>query len=406
MTTALQAHHRSAFLKLAGTQPVERSMRMWWRNVSALGFTTGAVNPLGQAKNSRHPFIFQIGVHNRLDPLDHKQPQVSGTRYKLTVTHAGRGCGRVVISGWKPLSNAPWDSRKPLTVVKTAHTVVAGEPAVAAQIRRVARLAEKAATWNFTLLRTVHKMNYLEQKGFVTFVAANTREASTWFRPKDAPKPKGWAADPGNVAGFEYPMPGVQVWPSIKAHKVSASPTGGSRVVITPRGVHAGDVNLEGTLVHEYTHAIFRVNDLWSWAGGDPVSAATAEGAARWFEAMFHSNPRSARGTLRSLTMLEPVIESRPFTGRLPTDREIYGAASSADYYYDLSASAFSYLAAAYGAGFAIQSIVDAYLNGGGPFGGVVDSIKGGTIRFEAPPAVQRRWASWVRGGFPVPAPN
>lgn len=407
LTTAIQGHDRAAFLKLAGAPAAERSMRMWWRNVSALGFTTGAVSPIDEAStNGRDALLLAIGVHNRLDPVDDGKAQVPATRYRVTTMHGGRGCKQVLISDWKPLSNAPWDSPKPLTVVKTAHTVVAGDATVAGQVRRVAHVAEKAANWNFTLFRVAHKSSYIEQRGFVTFVAANKREAATWLRPKDAPKPRGWAADPANADGYEFPMPGVQVWPSVKGHEVSGSPTGGSRIVITPHGARASDVNLEATLVHEYVHAIFRVDDVWSWGSGDPVAAATVEGAARWIEAMFHSNPSNARGTLRSLTLLQPVIESRPFTGRLPTDAQIYGDASSANYYYDVSASAFSYLAAAYGAGFAIQSIADAYLNGGGPFGGVVKSIKGGTTRFEDPAAVQRRWASWVRNGFPVPAPG
>lgn len=323
----------------------------------------------------------------------------------MTTRRTGPGCGHVVITDWKPMSNAPWDSPQRLFVVHTRHTVVAGDQVRRPQIRRVARLAERAARWDVELFRAEHKSVYVQQQDFVTFVAASNRQAETWLRPAGAPKPSGWRADAGNVAGFEFPMPGADVWPGLRARQeVSSSPVGGSRIVITPAGVRDNDVNLEGTLVHEFVHAIFRYNDVWSWGGGRPLPAATAEGAARWIEAMYHSDP-TARPTdphaeLHSLDILQPVVASRPFNGRIPTDEQIYGAAADADYHYDLSATAFSYLAAAYGAGFALQSIADAYVNESGPFGGVVSSIKHGTIRFERPADVQRRWASWVRSGF------
>jgi hypothetical protein len=411
LTDAIQGRDAAAFDKLAAAPTARQAMHMWWRNAAALGFTTGSVSPSDNVSiHGVHPLKLEIGVHSPLDPVDDgtpKAPKVVGAWYRLTTVHGGPDCKQVQIASWKPLSNTPWDSPRPLYVVKTAHTVVAADGAARSAVRRVARLGEKAARWDFDLFRVLHKTRYLEQRGFVTFVAANNLQANTWFRPASAPKPKGWRADAGNAAGFEFPMPGVQGWPSITSRqKVSASPTAGSRVVITPKGQRAGNTELEGTLVHEYVHAILRVNDLWSWGSGHPVPAATSEGAARWIEAMYYSNPRTPMHSLRSLLMLKPVLQSRPFDGRIPTDGQIYGAIGDANYYYDVAATAFSYLAAAYGAGFTLQSIVDAYVNMGGPFGGVVASVKGGTITFMAPAVVQRRWASWVRSGFALPAPS
>lgn len=412
LTAALQHHDGSGFRTLAGTPAAEQAMTMWWRNVSAIGFTTGAIRPARDLNNDEpQPFLLDIGLHNSLDPSDEqKLPQAPATRYKVTTRRAGPGCGHVVITDWQPMSNAPWDAPTRLFVVHTPHTVVAGDPALRPQIRRVARIAEQAATWDFTFFRAEHKRVYVEQKGFVTFVAATNKQAETWLRPPGAPKPKGWVGDAAFADGYEFPMPGADVWPGVRGRQTSSSPIGGSRIVITPAGVRDNDVNLEGTLVHEYVHAIFRVNDVWSWGGGPRLPAATAEGAARWIEALYDSDPTAdptdPQADFHSLRILQPVVASRPFNGRIPTDQQIYGAAADANYYYDLSATAFSYLAAAYGAGFAIQSIAEAYLAEGGPFSGVVGSIKHGTLRFERPADVQRRWASWVRSGFPDTPPR
>jgi hypothetical protein len=70
------------------------------------------------------------------------------------------------------------------------------------------------------------------------------------------------------------------------------------------------------------------------------------------------------------------------------------GPESTSEYYYSLSALTFDYEAAG-GAEFALQCVINAYINGGGPFGGVVESIKGSEINFADPTTETAKWAAW-----------
>ena len=407
LTAAIQDRDEKSFVALGTTSAVRASLTRWWANNAAVGFVTGGAGVPSYGGLTGAQLTVRIGAHSALDSIDDAGdkpvPKVPGTDYKVSLVHVGSGCKDTAISSFTPLSAAPWDTVPKLYVKKTPHVVVAGDPAAAKLIARVARLAEPAQRWIRAIMSQAGHGDYIEQQGFVVFVARNATQAGTWFRGPGSAKPKGWTADPSNVAGFEFPLGGVQLSSTAKPKQaISALPTGGSRVVITPAGAAESDTVLEGTLVHEFVHDIFRVNDLWSWGGGDPTEASTAEGAARWVEAMYTSHPKTptTKSHVSSLVLLKPAVQSRSFSGAMPSDAQIYGAAKDADYYYDVSATGFSYLAAAYGIKFAFQCVRDAYLQGGGPFGGVVSSVKGGTITFEASEDVQKRWAQWVRGGF------
>lgn len=406
VTTAIQKHDRGGFLALAAAPAARAAMGLWWDNVSAIGFTTGGLAP-ELFSTPAGTLRVKIGLHADVDPIDDSAkpptPTAPSTEYLLHVAGVGPGCKRTVITGWKALSNAPWDGDQKLYVVKTAHVVTAGEPAMRAEVARISALAEKAAVWDFGFFHFANKDRYVNQTGFVLFVPTTNAQAFGWFRASDAKKPRGWTSDPAAVGGTEFPLAGTQLPAAVKGDALDALSVGGGRTIITATGRKGSATDTEGLLVHEFVHNLLDTKNIWAYATGSPIPAATSEGAARWVEAYFRSSPAAPVKAMSALKILKPVVLSRPgqFKGRVPTDAEIYGSASLADYYYDLAALTFDWEARS-GVGFAIQCVVNAYINGtGGPFGGVVTKVSGGTITFADPRTEEAKWVAWVRAGMP-----
>jgi len=423
MTDAIQHRDRAAFLAVASTSTAKRLMGLWWDNAAAVGFTTGVAyiapddRPPISASGASVPVTLTIGLHNALDPIDPvsdvidtPQTHAASTTYRVTLTRGGADCNHLSIASWKSLWNTPLDVPGHLYVKRTAHTVVAGEQAMKAQIDRLAPVAEKAARWDlgfFTTQQEKHK--YLEQKGFVVFVPTTSQQALHWFRAPTAPKPKGWTADAGAVAGTDFPLPGVNFTGVHSSTTFDLGGSGASRVIVTAAGRNASARDLEGTLVHEFAHNLLDVNSVWVWVTGTPIPGAIIEGAARWIESYYYDNPacdcKNSQGRWpTALPHLKAQITpylSR-FSGAVPTDAQIYGASGTANYYYALAASTFDWIAGQWGASFALQTVVNDYLGQQNPFSGVVTSTKGGTVTLADPAQYQPKWASWVRGGLPA----
>lgn len=413
-TAALQKHSKTAFLAIAATQAAKAPMSTWWDNVNALGFTTGGAQVEDRGNPTEASLRMKIGFHNKLDSTskdahDRNTPDTPATEYQLATKRIHDGgpastkC-HLAITGWKPLSNAPWDVKQKLYVVKTQHIVIAGEPRMKSEVQRIAPIAEKAAAWDHAFFKLADRADYIHLTGYLVFVPSTAQEEQHWFRAPTAKKPSGWVADVGGAAGVQFPLPGVQVpisgMPegSPKLAPVSTN-TGGGRVIVTATGRHEDDVRLEATLVHEFVHAIFANDDIGAYLDGDPVPGAVSEGAARWIESYFVSAPNDANSpNMHALPHLKdglrPYFSS--FDGKWPANGQIYGAAATADYYYDLAATTFDY-EASYGLGFAVQCVLLAYTNGGGPFTGVEVSNKGGNIKFADPAQEQAKWAAWIR---------
>jgi hypothetical protein len=412
LTAALQKHSKKAFLALSAAPAAKTPMSRWWDNTSALGIITGGASPDRDANPAEGRVRMRIGFHNAMDSFskdahDKRTPDTPATEYQLgtkTVLDdkTGNKC-HLKITSWKSLSNAPWDVKEKLYVVKTKHTVTAGEPRMKSEVRRVSALAEQAAAWDFGFFKSVDRSNYIDMSGFLVFVPATPKEERTWFRAPTAKKPSGWTADVGSVAGVQFPLPGVQLSVSgmpdgsPKLRPLSTD-TGGGRVIINAAGRHEDDLGLERTLVHEFVHAIFANDDIGAYLDGDPVPGAVAEGAARWIESYFVDSPTDSAGKSTAWPHLKEGMREHfgSFDGHWPSNAEIYGSSDMAEYYYDLAASTFDY-EASYGAGFALQCVLLAYTNGGGPFTGVELSNKGGNIKFANPAQEQSKWAAWVR---------
>lgn len=419
LSAVIQHHDRAGFLALATDKATRSKMATWWDNVDALGFTFGGADP-GAAVTTGHnrQVTMGIGLHNPLDGTTSNAgsasvPNSPTTWYRLTAS-AGHGCLQR-IAGWQSLSNAPWDEPYRLKVVKTTHTVVAGPSSITATIRRVARLAEKAALWDFSFFKRNNGQRYLDhlrQHGFVVFVPGTDGTAAAWFRGYHAQSPKGWTADPSQFSGLTFPLESPQ-YPMRNAlpHTPGGPPdykdnyvaSGGARVIIDHTATRESDRGLEATLVHEFVHDLLSTYNTGFYFGGKGVDAAVTEGAARLLETYFYDSPDCYCKHHGRLPQAFPAlkVELRKhfglFHGHYPTDAQIYGNGKLANYYYDLAASTFDYEIYSGGVPFGLQSIVDAYLNGGGPFDGVFLRYRGHTEIFADPKTEQRKWAKWLR---------
>ena len=412
ITSALQKRDRTAFLSLAASPGAKRAMSSWWTNVDALGFTTGGAQAL--RTGGRHVDM-SIGVHNALDPTSSRDgkartPNVVATQYRLGVQQATSGPCHLIVTSWTSRSAAPWDIGAKLYVVHTKHTVVAGERRMKSEIDRVAPYAEKAAAWSFGFFKHNRHADYIEQNGFVLFLPSTDAQATSWFRAPTTKKPKGWIGDPTFAGGYAFPLSGVTVpetyllpKDSPKLHPVTQI-TGGARTILTSAGRHYDTTVMTGVIVHEFTHDIFANKNIGYYLGGDGASSSTVEGAATLLQAYFSRSPDDPTRSRESMDTFQqyllPQIRQHfaLFRDRMPTDKEMYGAAASQFYNYDLSASGFYYEGGnGNGIDFELQCIKDAYVNGGGPFSGIQISNKGGTITFADPAKEQRAWAQAVR---------
>ena len=414
LTWALQKHDKRKFLALGTTTATKSAMSRWWDNVDALGFTTGGAQAEDRGEPAEGSLRMKIGFHNRLDSMsndthDKSTPDTPATEYQLGIKQVRDGGAdsnkcHLAITAWKSLSNAPWDVDHTLYVIKTGHVVIAGERSMSAEVRRIAPIAEQAAVWNQQFFKLADRADYIHLGGYLVFVPANVQEEQHWFRAPTAKKPSGWVADVGGAAGIQFPLPGVQISQSGMPEGMPelaplSTNTGGGRVILTATGRHEDNIQLEATLVHEFVHAIFANDDIGAYLDGEPVPGAVSEGAARWIESYFVSAPNNVNSpNMHALPHLKeglrPYFSS--FDDRWPSNGQIYGSAATADYYYDLSATTFDY-EASYGLGFALQCVLLAYTNGGGPFTGIELSNKGGNIKFAIPNQEQGKWAAWVR---------
>ena len=414
ITIALQKHDRPALVGLAGTPDAKAAMASWWDNLDAIGFTTGGAKVLiGSSIERPVGLVAQIGVHNKLDPTStsnqggKKVDNVIATDYELTVRPGADAC-HLQVTRWSSASHAPWDSGKPLYVVHTAHTVVAGDAAAKGQVDRIAPMAEHAATWLRTFFHHNQHDEMVEQAGHVLFVASNNSEVQQWFQ-SSVTKPKGWVADPSNIGGLAFPLPGVGLPMSLPKGAEKPQPisdgVGGARTLISPAGQRESRTDAEGVIVHEFTHDLLADDNVGYYLSGKGAPASTVEGAARLVESYFHYSPNDATGRSGKRLLASPYLATyiephlRQFDGRLPSDAEIYGTVALADYYYSLSASAYGYD----GDGKisqSLQAVKFAYLNGGDPLSGVLRSNKGGEYVFWSSSELRPHWAQFVRSSF------
>lgn len=394
----IQTHNRSAFLSHMvgkGRPAAER----WWNNWDAIGFDYGSValpakpNDIGEGKTAT--IGLDIGMHNTLSPVVKgdsdgvTQLALPSTRYQLTLQAQAHSTSPLITS-WQGMSNAPWDDSAPMYVVHTAHTVTAGPADQRSFIKAESKVAETSATWLLKFLGEYK--GFVQQKGFIDFVSAKPSDRARWF--STSAKPRGWLADPHQVGGFFKPLPAI---PSDGDQKISALACAGGYVVLGLK-INVPAVNNVGLVAHEFAHDLMAVNDLWSFGSGKPLPAWVVEGFARWVEAFYHNtpgNPLKKDAQSGPYLALGLKAAGHPiFAGRPPSDSQIYGNGALANYYYDLSATTFQYMAKTYGASAGFHSALIAYIGGSdGPFASVLKSSSHGTLVFEDPAKIEAGWS-------------
>jgi hypothetical protein len=399
LTRAIQKKDRKAWLAQA-TARARPAMQRWWDNLAAIGWETGAVgSPVEVSSDSTRKTVEVVaGVHNTLDAYDTESgggkglPAVPGIRYRTSLVPSA-DCKSALLDGWEPMQGTPWDSIPKLYVVKSAHAVVAGPPDAEAQIDQAAPVAEKAAVWLRGFFQEADKVKDMHENGFVTFVTNDDASRIRWFVSTKY-RPKGWTADPNNLGGTATPL----MSPHTLDAGVSALPSGGSRIILNPAELRS-PVQAQCTLVHEFVHANYAIDDVWSWGSDEPIPPWVVEGLARWVEAFCHDTAAGMGRGSKSFPFMKAQLATQfgLFKGQPPTAGQIYGAANEADFWYDVSASVYSWLAYKWGLRFAVQTALLSYSGKTTPFNAVVKSNSGSKLVFEDGAQMQTQWASWLR---------
>jgi hypothetical protein len=250
LTKALRDSDRTAFVS-AFTGSARERVSLWWRNVKALGVTTGTVAPeVGRTvRPDDGQVVLAVGLHNRLDPTPEGKSAQPFRRYRVRLVSSEGG---LRADRWSAVDGpAPWDEGR-LAVRKAPGVVVAAPAAEAELAERTLPQAREASRW----LREQIRMNdrdLVAQRGFVVFVSASKKRRSGWFRRVE--RLRGWA---GDADGYAKPLPQLSgvaaslagIDGGVLAHGLVAT----SAIVVKPPepGRQGG-----GLLIHEMTHALF-----------------------------------------------------------------------------------------------------------------------------------------------------
>jgi hypothetical protein len=383
LTKALRADDKQAFLA-AFTGEGRRRAETWWRNLHALGASTGTAASVPSDKPddlAGGKAVLDVGVHLEVDRRDGKQRSEPARRYGVRLSIARDGS--LVSSAWRPVDGAaPWDEGR-LAVRKAKGVVVAAPAAEAALAKRTLRQARTASSWVRRVMEGYDK-DIVQQKGFLVFVSGDKALRNHWF--VRVPKLKGWT---GDAAGYAKPLP--QVSADDSRHLTDGLVAGAAIVLAPPRPGRAGT----GLIVHEMTHALFA--RFSAWFGEEPPPAWPNEGLATLVEGVYEGGTFNQS---RWAGLIRDVVRSGRFDGKVPSDRKLYGGSLDAGRRaYAVAASAYMYLLDSYGAG---RMLAAAQIAGstGTPFAGIVRSTHGDRLTMYSPKLLERRWADWVRSQY------
>jgi hypothetical protein len=386
---AMQTGSEQAFLSRVAPA-AKPAVRLWWDNLSAIGFTTGTVIPQasGPVQLDSHgdaTITVLAGFHSPLDPVDPNtgQPGIPCEQYRIGV-HFTSGSDPGTITSWHPLGDAPWDQGTKLYVRKGLNVVVAGPLQDSAYVDETLPLAQQAAAFDVGLVNHIHHKD-LTQQGFVVFVSPSPGEAGALFGGKNA----GWP--PEFLGARTVPLPG----------NVS---TGGARVLVTPyEKVPGTDAHQETvTLVRNFMLDILAAH-AQALIAGTPVPTVptwTLEGLAVAVQALFQANTNPAPGhysfspLTTELRALPPSFRKHP---HLPNDPSLYGPDLTSDQQWnDVAASAYEYIALKAGYNQLLASAMLMWTQYSTPFGNVLQSNKGGNYYFYTQSAMEKGWRAWL----------
>jgi hypothetical protein len=363
LTTDIQAQNESAFLGLASAA-ARPALTLWWDNLRAIGFTTGAVIPTASLdavhidSHGNGSTVVLAGVHSSFDPVDlDGKSQIPMAHYRIGL-HFASPAATGQITSWQPLDGTPWDS--PLYIKKDAHVVVAGPPGDSALVDQTLPAAETAAAYDVQMMHHVTP-GFLLQQGFEVFVSGSATVRDGWLAT--LPQPQGWPPEFGGVRPVQLPGPGVTEdnavarGQSTLVNAISDDSMGGVRVVLAPAApATAGTLHDETvTLVREFMLDIAAPSNFEEPANGvplKPVLSWTQVGLAVAAQSLFEANPNPVPSGKYDWATLTAELHGLPRSyksGALPTDQQLFGPslATDEDWGY-VAASAYEYIDSRY----------------------------------------------------------
>jgi hypothetical protein len=409
MASDMQAHNEAAFLGnvAASAKP---ALRSWYQNMLAIGFDAVVIRSNGSnvvPVDSQGNGTIQVaaGARSPLDPEFAVQrdataspkasaPVIPAESYQVTFHETGFGKAPE-ITGWQTSANAPWDLGVSLYVRRGGNVTVVGYPDEKTLVSQTVPMAEAAASYDLGFFRKFLPQA-VQQSGFVVFVSADASRRETWFN--NGQQVTGWPADPD---GLTVPMIGIT-----SAASSTFDTIGAARVVITPQSSASAET---ATLVSEFTHDILISNDiaagadaLWSFGTNDQVPTWAIEGAARFVESLYLTNPGLNLSSYPDLWLPQELVHfptSQLPSAPPPSSDFSHGSASSINSAYNVAASIYLYIAEKYGGiGDALDTALKAYLADNSPVDDVV--VPGSNNRQVSASVIEQAWPAWFKATY------
>ena len=381
LTSDIQAGNERAFLGMASAA-ARPAMTMWWENLRAIGFTTGAVIPTASVDgvhidaHGDGTTVILAGAHSSLDPSDlNGRPQIPMAHYRIGLHFAGPAATGQITS-WQPLDDAPWDQGR-LYVTKATNVVVAGSSSDSALVNAALPAAETAAAYDIVMMHHAAP-GFQQQQGFVVFVSGNAQVRDRWFASD--PQPRGWPPQFLGAQAVQLPGPAVTADTAVGrgqtslVNGISNDTMGGVRVVIAP-----GETAT--TLVAEFMLDVQATQDQ-SPAYPLPaqtVGSWTEEGLAIAVQSMYEANPNPLPNGRYDFSKLTAALHALPASyrsGQLPTTAQLFGPSLTADEDWGyVAASTYEYIHSQYDISRMVVSGMELYVGGHStPFGNVFKS--------------------------------
>jgi hypothetical protein len=379
LNAALAARNHDAFFAFVTGDAVV-PLQQWWTNMDAIGWSTAGIS-LGPASASTYAddqasLVLVLGAVTTFSPLvpigggspDAGQSLPLGRSYRAGVSVNSNGAGGQITS-WTPAEGAaPWDG-PPLYVVKADRVVVAGLPDEQGVVDASVAGAEAAA--EYALATYSAHVPHAAANGFLVFVTQDGDMFDSWLGLGTG----GW--EPAAVTfSMDQPSAGYGIDPTIQ----TSYDAFGSAITVGPGAYPYG--GLTETLVHEMFHAM-QMNDDPPSRSRAPASAI--EGWARYEQWLYRDG--GTFGVSRSTATDMRDCVATYFDGGMPSNNDIYdGSVDQGDCDYDISASAFDYVAIMGGDVYAVAQ--DSYTKAVDPIDAAIDL---------GMPLTMAAWAGWVR---------
>ncbi|RIJ76180.1 hypothetical protein D1871_13575 [Nakamurella silvestris] len=403
LTDAMGSGDRTAFLGHFRGEALRRAS-FWWDNLAAIGMDGGAVSTYADNWNlvnlnrANRGWLFnvQAGAHYPGDDVDAQGRQVIPTSsYYWKVQLTGT---ELAVVEWISLDQVPWDCLCRLHVATTDQDVVVSYPDEAAVADGLVDTLTTATAWNRHFFATAAPQ-LAPLGGVVAFATNEDDRLLTWFQSivfTDPNFPGGVpAAAVHTLRGYTGPSPDL----------VSGKDFQGARIVIG-----AGSAGwVTPVLVHELVHYLFaRYDDAPYWLAENTY---VIEGLAEMVQQIHEGTPAEDAGkgiwtvgTRDQAWNIYPDLVDAQFKGKPPSVEQLrLKDLNLTNFWYDVAASTYSYIAVKYGTSAAVEAGICAY--GGHPLFACVadpDSRHPGTgtpgdHSYVNSAALQKSWARWFR---------